>query len=149
MMGACSRLSIACSLPVGMAFTCNFGSAQDISVANFDRIEKARSLYEYNKDGVPILGLITTRLANDRVKFTTCTSVTMEVEFKQLKSSGAKCPGKIKDPGLWTWASNTIVPLIKTGRGAMSGMVMFNGKNIDLSGLPDDYKASLSDAKVG
>jgi hypothetical protein len=149
-MDACRRLGVACALTVGMAFACDMGRAEDFSVANFDRIEMAKGLYEYNKDGVPILGLITTRMSNDRVKFTTCTSITMEVAFRQLKSSGAKCPGKNKDPGIWwTWASNTIMPLIKTGRGTMASMVKFNGKDIDLSGLSDDYKASLSDAKVG
>lgn len=145
-----------CKLPfsvgvliVGMSAFCNVGHAQDISVIGFVKVYKADGHYEYNKDGVPVLGLVTARLNNDRVKFTMCNNATVEVAFRELTSSAAKCPGKMKDPGPWTTASKTIIPLIKAQSGPTTMMVKFEGMNIDLSGLPVSYKDTILKAKTG
>ena len=146
-MKRCRRQPVY-GLIAGIFLSFGVCSAEDITVAGFDRVYKAEGVYEYNKDGVPILGLVTARVGLDRVKFTMCNNVTMEVEFKQLKASGAKCPGKTKDPGPWTWASKSIFPIVKAS-GTMSAMVTFQGKDIDLSGLPGTYKDSILKAKAG
>ncbi len=118
-------------------------------MAGFAKVYKAEGHYEYNKDGVPLLGLVTARLNNDRVKFTMCNNTTVEVALRELKTSAAKCPGKMRDPGPWTTASKTIIPLIKTESSPTTMMVKFEGKNLDLSSLPVSYKETIVNAKAG
>src|SRR5262245_21427387 len=74
------------ALVVGLLISCKIGHAQDFS-SFIARITKAEGHYEYNEDGVPVLGLITAVLSPTRVKFTFCSNKTMEVDRKQLKSS--------------------------------------------------------------
>ncbi len=148
-MTLCKQQILGYGIIVAFVFSCSVGHAEDITVAGFDRVYKAEGFYEYNKDGVPILGLVSARVSNDRVKFTMCNNTTMEVDPKQLKSSGAKCPGTTKDPGPWTWASKSIQPVVKVASGTTTAMVNFQGKDIDLSGLPGSYKDWLSKAKAG
>ena len=86
------------TLTIAVALSSNIGRAQDYTVAGFERVNKAEGLYEYNEDGVPVLGLVTGRTSNDRVKFTMCNNVTMEVDFKQLKSSGGEMSWEKQGP---------------------------------------------------
>jgi hypothetical protein len=115
----------------------------------FVKVYKAEGHYEYNSDGVPLLGIVTERLAKDRVKFTMCNNATIEVDFKKLKNSNARCSGKRRDDGPWTTASKAIVPLIKAESGPTMTVIKFEGKNVDLSSLPLLEKDIISRAKAG
>ena len=52
---------------IGIVVLCNVANAEDITIAGFDKVYKVDGFYEYNKDGVPILGIITARMSNYRV----------------------------------------------------------------------------------
>lgn len=133
------------ALVVGLLISCKTGHAQDFS-SFIARITKAEGHYEYNEDGVPVLGLITAVLSPTRVKFTFCSNKTMEVDRKQLKSSPRKCEQR-KPDDIWT----AVVPLIKTKSDATSTMVTFQGKNIDLTKVPGaaNYTETVAKAKPG
>jgi len=105
--------------------------------------------YEFDSGGVPLVGLITAAVAADRVKFTTCTNKTIEVDRNRLTKSKANCFRKPKDPGPWTAQSNSIYPIVRAGSGA-TPWVALDGRNVSLENLVSarSYKY-LSAAKVG
>jgi hypothetical protein len=119
------------ALIVGVLISCKLVHAQDVS-SLFVKFTKVDGHYEYNKDGVPVLGLITNVLSETRVKFTFCSNETIEVERKQLKLSPRKCEQR-KNDDIWTTQSKTLVPLIKAKSNGTSAMVTFQGTSIDLT----------------
>lgn len=143
----CLRFITACVS--GLAFVA--AQAQPISVAGF-RVYKVTGHYEYNIDGVPLLGIVTLILPNNKVKFTTCSNKTLELDFKELNASPATCPPPKKENGPWTAYSKELVPLIKADadpKGASGFHVMFQNEKLDLLNLPTAYKGHLAKAKVG
>jgi hypothetical protein len=138
----------------GLLLSTATGYAQELALVNVGRFFKADAYYEYNKDGVPLIGLVTARLKSDFVKFTSCNNDTIEVDFKELKLSIAPCPPVPNDPrkrdyGPWKTTTKSIAPLIKVETGSNSAVVKFEDQDLDLSGLPTSYKQFLSIAKAG
>jgi hypothetical protein len=138
---------------------CVTAQAQDVTtaVAGF-RLYKLAGLYEYSRDGVPLLGFVTQKMNNGKkmdngmVNFTTCGNKTMELDFKELKATPAACPPPKKDPGPWTARSNDIVPVLKAeagAKGASEFQVVFARERLNLLELPPDFKGYLMKAKVG
>lgn len=146
----CLRFITACVS--GLAFVAAQAQPQPVSVAGF-RVYKLTGHYEYNIDGVPLLGIVTLNLPNNKVKFTTCNNKTLELDFKELNATTATCPPPKKDYGpSWTAFSKEIVPLFKADadpKGASGFHVMFQNAKLDLLMLPTDYKGHLAKAKVG
>jgi hypothetical protein len=131
--------------------------AQDATtaVAGY-RLYKLAGLYEYNSDGVPLLGFVTQgtnsgwKMDNDKVNFTTCNNTTIEVDFNKLKATSAACPPPKKDPGPWTANSNDIVPVLKAAGMVPSELqVVFAKERLTIFELPTDLKGYLMNAKVG
>jgi hypothetical protein len=136
---------LVAALIVWILISCKIGDAQDTSafIAKFTKVD---GHYEYNQDGVPVLGLITAVLSPTRVKYTVCSNKTIEVERKELKLSPRKCEQR-KPDDIWT----ALVPLIKTKSDATNTIVTFHGRNIDLTKLPAaaNYIETVSKAKPG
>lgn len=120
---------------------------QDIAGGRFLRVLQAKAYYEINQDGVPLLGLITGELTGNRVRFTTCSDVTVEVERERLRISKATCPLKIKDYGPWVVEGRGIVPVMKAAASSPT-VVKFEGKAVDLRGWTY-VKDPIASAKVG
>jgi hypothetical protein len=57
------------ALIIGVLISCTLGHAEDAS--SFAKVITVDGHYEYNKDGVPILGIVTASLPAKLVKFTT------------------------------------------------------------------------------
>lgn len=126
------------------------GHAQDTATLGTEiiKVYKGEGYYEYNTDGVPLIGVIATRMDNNRVKFTTCSNRTLELDLNQLKRSKAECPADRKHGGIWTVNANNIAPVFKVGDNPTPTKVRFDGK-IQHFGVPDEYKQSISSAKSG
>jgi hypothetical protein len=137
-----------------VALTCaatQGAAAADAQIAtparHFARVLTADAYYEYNGDGVPVLGLVTGQLAGDRVKFTTCTDVTVEVEFKRLRKSEATCSTRGREPGPWAENGSGIVPLVKASASSPT-VVRLKKQSIDLWSVPG-VREALTGAKAG
>ena len=104
--------------------------------------------YEYNKDGVPLLGLIVTQKGDD-VDFSLCSNTIIKVKFKELKSTTARCSRGPSDPGPWRSGSKNIEYFFKANSDPSSKVVQLGGKPVDLSTLPTLYTSVLMDAKAG
>lgn len=121
-----------------------------VFVADYSILKAEKAYYEYNTDGVPVLGLVTNRTDKNRWKFTMCNNTTLDVDPKQLHKSEATCPTKRKVIGPWTAASKTISPLIiRTGMDPTNAIIEFDGKKINLQSMPIDYRKAVSRAKNG
>lgn len=156
-MRAHSVPSISAFLLACLGTFCATAGAQDdepqaVGLADFGGkvlVYKTEGYYEYVADGVPVLGLITGRVSKERVKFTMCDSKTIDLEFRQLSPSKAKCPSKYRAPGSWQATSTVIVPLVKAPDSGAGTTVMFDGKLRNLGDLPERYKGGLVRAEVG
>lgn len=111
-------------------------------------VYKAQGHYEYNKDGVPLLGLIVTQKGDD-VDFSLCSNKIIKVKFKDLKSTTAGCSRGPSDPGPWRSGSKYIEYFVKANSDPSSKVVQLGGKAVDLGTLPALYTTSLMDAKAG
>lgn len=119
-------------------------------VADFSIRKAEKVYYEYNSDGVPVLGLVTNRTNKNLWKFTMCNNTTLDVDPKQLHKSEATCPRQRRSIGPWTAKSKTISPLIiKTGTDSTNPIVEFDGKKINIQSMPIDYKKTIARAKDG
>jgi hypothetical protein len=127
---------------------CGVSYAQDTATFGTETIKvyRAEGYYEYNSDGVPLIGIIATRMDNNRVKFVTCNNRSLELDFNRLKLSKARCPAERRHPGIWSVDANKIAPVFKVGNNPTPMKVRFDGK-IHQIGLPDSYKGPVSIAR--
>jgi hypothetical protein len=137
-------------LPFGVLVCMMFSvsHAQDTATLGTEvvKVYQGEGYYEYNSDGVPLIGVIATRMNNNRVKFTTCTNRTLELDFDRLKLSKAKCPAGRRHQGIWSVDANEMAPVFKVGNGPTPMKVRFDGK-IQQIDLPDAYKGRVSPVK--
>ena len=141
------KLAILLSIALlGVFIPFNLVHAQDIA-AIFAKAFKVDGHWEYNEDGVPILGLIIKVINPSRVEFKFCSNKTKEIDRAQLTQSTRKCEPPKKPDDIWTG----LVPLIKTKSDERGATVTFQGKNIDLTKLPGmaNYTATVTKAKPG
>jgi hypothetical protein len=119
-------------------------------VANWEgSVQKVKGHYEYDKDGVPLLGLITAELKNNRVKFTTCSNTTIEVSSNELKPTLASCPNSAPGQGPWNAESRNVVYLVKGAPGSSTVQTKVGGSKISLSRLPEADRKLVAEAKPG
>lgn len=124
--------------------------------APFDRdfaivaIERVHYQFQEGAGGVPLLGVITGSLVDNRVKFTTCANTTIEIERSKLTKSVAKCRKK-GDSGPFTTMANTLVPLYKAEAGTATSTVIFEGRRmaLDAAALTGESKKTFVSARPG
>jgi len=92
--------------------------------------------FEYTKDGVPLVGLITRTLAAKKVSFTTCDNKTLEVALDQLQKSSRDCTPAGGDVPFWrvgwTADSKTLGPVF---RASSSDKVLIQNQEVDLKAI--------------
>lgn len=137
-------------LVLPLAASPNMSKAQDVAVVGDDKVKvyQSEGHYEYNRDGIPLIGVITSQVDSKRVKFTTCSNNTLDVSLDQLRRSKARCPNKPRHPGTWTADASTIVPIFKAKSGGAMD-VKFDGKMQRVTDLPAEYEKYFWRAKSG
>jgi len=111
-------------------------------------VYSAKGHYQYNKDGVPLLGLIVTQ-KGDEVDFSLCSNKIIKVKFKELVPTPAKCSQGPSDPGPWRTGSKNIQYVVKANSDPSSTIVRLGGKPVDLGTLPTSYLSVFMGAKAG